>query len=408
MAGEPELDARQGCFAKVAASRQRSHHDGMTHFTWKSAVAAATAATLLAASGGCMRDSDRNVTVREPPQYVLQEEWRFVSNDSSPVTQITRAEFAVSLPNGRLVVPDMSQSVLRLFDADSGVIKMAGRKGEGPGEFDTPMSIGVVGDTIWVFDWTIAGEYELFDFDLRHIGVVGAWEGGGYGVMSGGRGVSNTRSFARTGRAALDIIDETGQVYRTIVVDTTMRAVQHKFPRAGGRDSITSPVTAHWSADILPGGHEMVVLAPGDLFVGAPGEITLRRARLSDGLVSAPIVFRVPVRVIDAAERTRLLDSLTSRMEPANRADYIDAVQLPDVYPGFRTMRMGRDSTLWLSGFPGDTTHLVVSLAGELLARVHVSAQLRLLDVGMKRVWGRLLDEDGVPIIVSFSVVRER
>jgi hypothetical protein len=95
-------------------------------------------------------------------------------------------------------------------------------------------------------------------------------------------------------------------------------------------------------------------------------------------------------------------------MEPANRADYIDAVQLPDVYPGFRTMRMGRDSTLWLSGFPGDTTHLVVSLAGELLARVHVSAQLRLLDVGMKRVWGRLLDEDGVPIIVSFSVVRER
>jgi hypothetical protein len=81
-------------------------------------------------------------------------------------------------------------------------------------------------------------------------------------------------------------------------------------------------------------------------------------------------------------------------------------VRFPDYYPAFRQLFVGRDSTLWLRKFHDDTTFLVVSLEGRTLARVHTPATLRPYELSLADIWGRVLDEDGVPAIVRYRVER--
>lgn len=60
---------------------------------------------------------------------------------------------AVLLPDGGVAVLDAGAIELRIFDADGSLVALAGREGEGPGEFRHPFGVEVIGDSIVVWDW---------------------------------------------------------------------------------------------------------------------------------------------------------------------------------------------------------------------------------------------------------------
>ncbi|HYW12382.1 MAG TPA: 6-bladed beta-propeller [Longimicrobium sp.] len=111
----------------------------MLRFPAFTSLAALTwAATLVSCDAS---RSTQNVTLAPaaPFSQVLQPVRSFVlqSPASSPIVRISGADLAA---DGRLVVTDGSDASVHLFAADGRLLKVMGRKGFGPGEFQIPLS----------------------------------------------------------------------------------------------------------------------------------------------------------------------------------------------------------------------------------------------------------------------------
>ncbi len=77
---------------------------------------------------------------------------------------------AVDPKRGVIFVADPVQNAVFVFDSLGGLVQRFGRKGEGPGDFDTPVGLTVSPDgTLWVRDFT---RVQLFSWER-----VGAFEG---------------------------------------------------------------------------------------------------------------------------------------------------------------------------------------------------------------------------------------
>ncbi|MGD2135914.1 MAG: 6-bladed beta-propeller, partial [Gemmatimonadales bacterium] len=88
--------------------------------------------------------------------------------------QLFRVSDVLRLPDGRVVVANGGSGELRFFDADGRYLMSAGRKGSGPGEFESLGPIVLVGDSIAAYDWRLR-RISVFDtsgafgrsYDLR-------------------------------------------------------------------------------------------------------------------------------------------------------------------------------------------------------------------------------------------------
>jgi hypothetical protein len=71
------------------------------------------------------------------------------------------------LPNGRIAVANQGSSTVRFFDASGKFVGHAGRKGQGPAEFQQIMGMWrIAGDTLAVLD---LGEVEYFTTEGKHV-----------------------------------------------------------------------------------------------------------------------------------------------------------------------------------------------------------------------------------------------
>jgi hypothetical protein len=66
-------------------------------------------------------------------------------------------------PDGRIYTLHPQEHAIRMHDANGAFLGSFGRAGEGPGEFDSPSPMGLLGDTLWVLDH---GRYRFSFFDL--------------------------------------------------------------------------------------------------------------------------------------------------------------------------------------------------------------------------------------------------
>jgi len=69
---------------------------------------------------------------------------------------------------GCIYVVDLQDCVLRKFDAEGRLVAQTGRKGQGPGEFDSPVIVGIRGDRVYVSQIYKPG-FMLFDLDLKYL-----------------------------------------------------------------------------------------------------------------------------------------------------------------------------------------------------------------------------------------------
>jgi hypothetical protein len=116
---------------------------------------------VLLATGVDARAFDQNhlraLTSRAPVRWTVTREADVPGNDAQPIEAQPR--HATAGPNGSLYFHASdwrglaSMINVRVVDSSGRALPNIGRKGKGPGEFETVQALGFLGDSLWVYDW---------------------------------------------------------------------------------------------------------------------------------------------------------------------------------------------------------------------------------------------------------------
>lgn len=90
------------------------------------------------------------------------EQGRRIGNVDDPTVGFSRIGGMEVDRDGNLFVYEAAIPEIRVYSPDGAVLRRIGRRGSGPGEFESPGAFGLVGDTIWVVEPT-SRRLTLFD-----------------------------------------------------------------------------------------------------------------------------------------------------------------------------------------------------------------------------------------------------
>jgi hypothetical protein len=355
------------------------------------------------------------------PTVDVREEVRIQSNDSVPGMLLTRVEDLVVLPDGRILTVHMREGVVRVFDPRGRLIKVIGRRGDGPGEFPDPVKAGYVGDRIWVRDH---GRHRYQLFDARTYELIGSVAAGPNGGSAHGLTSDTTSLFTKSVRDStphLDVYGRTGE--RRMPLALGFRLAGHHFEievpgttpegMLTGRNesrTIYSPLLTATRIALVPGGREAFALEASELWKGPPGQFTIRRIETATGRISSPVTVPLPVRRITSSEADSLL-SITPgvlrfaiRRSPRLLDEYRGKAKVPVTYPAFNDFLPSADGVLWLTEYARPDTRLVVDVSGKPLMRVRLPKGFVVHAVSRTHVWGVTLDADDLPIISRYRI----
>lgn len=95
--------------------------------------------------------------------------------EGAPEYQFFRLWSMAIGPAGEIYATDAGNAELRVYDAEGGFLRKYGRRGSGPGEFEFPSGLWLLGDTIAVYDGRLY-RMTLLDADGE---VLDTWRAGG-------------------------------------------------------------------------------------------------------------------------------------------------------------------------------------------------------------------------------------
>lgn len=118
------------------------------------------AAILLA---GCASGGSGENAFEDVPVWRLEEVLR-TGDVVDPDLGFSRVTSIGAAGDGRIFVLDGQERQVRVFSPEGERLGTIGRQGSGPGEFESPSGLGVLGDTVWVEDFDTRG-VTLFSTD---------------------------------------------------------------------------------------------------------------------------------------------------------------------------------------------------------------------------------------------------
>jgi iron(III) transport system ATP-binding protein len=123
---------------------------------------AADGGMLVLDTAGRILDHDRHGTLRR--------QW------TMPLWEAGRPEGIVTLADGRMVVADTHYHRLVWFAADTGVVRLSGSEGDGPGQFRWPVGACSDGEgNLWISEYGGNDRLQQFAPDGRHLRSVGTF-----------------------------------------------------------------------------------------------------------------------------------------------------------------------------------------------------------------------------------------
>lgn len=305
-------------------------------------------------------------------------------------------------PEGRFYVLNFGDRRIQVFDSTGSFLRTLGRRGKGPGEFTSPMSIASVGgDGVWVLDGVPArfirfrrstGEY-VDEVPLEAKGLIPSR----MVVGSDGRVavefmsmLTNTSQFVTTSMVAwVDTV--TGRPAPVVQFDSTAKLRHNRRTPTGTRSMVTDPPfspRAVWAPD-----------GRGGVLYGDGAEYVLHR--VAEG--AAPVVaFRGEGRqaAVTAADREEFLES------PGGKAfaDY----EFPKHKPYFSALKMDADGLVWVlrPGESGTQTWEVRRLGGERLGALRVPAGSYVVGVSRRSVYVVQQDDLDVETLHRYRLIR--
>ena len=366
-------------------------------------------------------------------QLTAVEELRIGSADDPEFAFTWFRELEVG-PDGTIYTLHPPETTIRVHDSTGAFVRTIGREGEGPGEFSSPGTMGILGDTLWVLDYgtyrfsffSLAGELLRTlripiglsrGFDLnppRPYGLLGDGS-----IMGSSPVPSHLAASGEIKRSVLLRLDSAAKVIDTLatysVENTSWEVTDPDDPRAmrsyqSQPFSDTEMVTVSNSLPLIvsvdrrvPGQQEGATFAVTSVdFVG-------------DTVFSREFSYTpIPLEqvLIDSLVEARAARVAGSRFGSTSTADRAavwarSSLYTPQFHPPVSQLLVGRDGSLWLSAerVGGPTIKWrIISPEGDAVGVVELPTRFRPILVEANRVWGSWYDELDVPYIVRYWV----
>lgn len=338
-------------------------------------------------------------------------------------------------PTGRVFSLHLNDASVRVWSPDGKPAGSIGRQGDGPGEFQNPISLGFFGDTLWVMDlrayrasyFTADGSFlgnatPKVDLGSREVSPPrperplrdGTWFGAAPAFSDGiARGTITQTEYVH--------MDGAGALLDTVWVQqwrpTDILALLNKDGRGGSYSR--QPFGDRPLFQVMDDGGMVVVEyrvpdhAEGATFsvmrLSVSGDTLWRRA-----LPYSPVP-------LDPARANRAADSMAeervqffSRMRPGLTQagltkELRDAMYAPPFEPFLRGLVVASDGSIWLQryGATADGAEWwVLDEKGQPLGRAFMPDGLRVVAIRGDDVWGVETDDMDVSYIIRYRVDR--
>lgn len=335
---------------------------------------------------------------------------------------------------GRMYVLDGTDQRIRVFDASGRELRLLGRRGEGPGEFQMASALTVVRDTLWVVDLQtemITG-FSLRSWGPRAFKVPGTGVGLKriQSVISGGFLASAPPSaapspFAKApaaaageGGAMVVRLNQQGSVLNTVVSNLSPgRSLTYTAAPAGQSSnswrSFTRQPFAHYEGvTTSEGGTSVIHISTVKANGRETGQLRLSRiATTGQTKWTKALSFRA--RTLTSADVRHVVDSISQAVTMvrgarlvANRQMLEDSIARPAIWPPVDQLLSGLDGTIWLKQF-GTDRFWVLSPSGVYETTVVVPKGFKVTAATRSQVWGWRLDVDDMPVVERYDVVRQ-
>jgi len=367
----------------------------------------------------------------EPPLHEAVEVFRLGSVDGldDAFAPIGRGLLNIDPSTQRIVVGQPGRGEVRVYDAEGQLVTIMGGRGEGPGEFNAMLSLGILGDTIYVTNlspprityFSISGDHldtGLLSLDSE-IGT-GLFPAPPSTLFPDGRGGIATPLLAGSD-FVLDIdvptlwVDRDGSVLDTLFTLSTLESSVHlevDTPLGARTSRVSRPFPDFPLFAVSPAGARLAVV---------------ERRRHQDP--SQDTHYRVSVRTLTGD--TLYTESYRYATEPLTReqmAEVVDAfidrasdrvpwiegsalqevIQVPNSPPFVSRAVIADDGSLWLqqvnAGTEESETWFVHDPDGTPVARVSLPANFDLHMVHGSTAWGVERDEYETPYVVAFAL----
>jgi hypothetical protein len=366
------------------------------------------------------------------PTLSYQEDLR-VGSREDPELGFSQVGGVQVAPDGNVYVLDRQEREVRVYDQSGTPVRVIGRPGQGPGEFERPIQIGLLHDTLWVRDvandrisWFDADGRLLFETRLAErvsvdIGVPASilitpgapradgYLGGviGFGMVPGAPPLPDSFlvpvvRFDRTGAVA-DTVGwrvERGPLNSIVSLDRVSFSVSTGIQRPPVE--IDDSVAVSW--EVAPSNDR--------------GSLTVVRAHSR-----ADTVYRRELRYTPAPLPVSYADSIVEVYgdrffeRGLNRGTVETAVRavlafLPAHYPPISTVRVGSDGTIWLrrsdagsaAAAKGLATWILIDPDGEVRGSLDLPGSMTVLWSDDRVAWGVDRDVVEVPWLVRIGI----
>jgi hypothetical protein len=340
---------------------------------------------------------------------------RLGSLDGPAAEQFGYARDLAPLPDGGVAVLDAQAAEVRVFGPDGAHVRTLGKRGQGPGEFTSPVALArVAGDSLAVYDSRL-GRVTVFAPD-GSLGRVVTVAFDGYGrpyrasffsdVRMVGQSTFTPGSLGADGEAAfhqdsavLVVNTPTGALVDTVGIQPTSEEVL-TITQSDQGISITKVGVRFARSGVF-------VAHPDGVWSGFGDHWELRLHDPADGqlkrIVRAPGLDRP---LTDAEAKSIVDEALARDTTPDQLRAWRKLNELsprPELRPAYDRLLVDDQERLWLREWPGASSGTlrwwVFAVDGGLLGQVNVPGGFQLLAVSGAQAWGVTRDELGVPYV---------
>lgn len=357
----------------------------------------------------------------EPPGRSGVPVWRLAAEpsvaigvaDGDPDHQLFRVSGAAVLADGSIVVANLGHASLSVYDAQGRFVRRLGRKGQGPGEFETLAWVGAAGDTVFAWDQrlqrvTAFGPGEAPPRVVSFEGVEGMFP-----EMVGR--LSDGSFVLSPGPDMMAMMGAPRGLFRDSVRLTRYgadgRAAGPAGAFLGGDLFLTDRATGFTWHDAPLGRQTHLVAAGGALYAGdsGSGEIGVHGPDGGRTRTLRSPHARWKVTPDDAA---RFREERLAVMEDAERRgeleEMLEAAPFPETAPAFGAMTVDAEGYVWVQAYPRPgqeaVTWAVLSPEGAEIARIDIPARLKVLQAARGHVLALETDELGTERVLLFPV----
>jgi hypothetical protein len=362
----------------------------------------------------CAPDAGDTGGAATVPRWSLDSAAITIGHDERIEALLERVTGATRLPNGRILVADLGEAPLRIFNTDGSLAERIARRGAGPGEMIYLAEMYRCGDAVITYDiegrrisvFSLDGRYQReFRFAVpegQQIPYISACNQEGRFAHLG---------WGTRGRLVAGVHRDTVPVWTTTTPDGPPVII----------DSV--PASERWGQTYegrvvgsrpLPFGKQPVVgIGRERIYVGSGDRFTIRAYRL-DGTRFDSLHLDVPARPVTPQDiRDRIEHYVLERGESERAGMERESAEIiyPETHAAYTALVVDAEDNVWVRPYVSPdsaTAHWhVFDAAGRHTATVPIPRTLDVFEIGADYVLGKYIDPiEATPIVRLYRLRR--